>query len=536
LQWSPETITTATSLLTTTSETTSSSNHQWTNQQEQQPFPTSRRTQVQQQLSTTTKTPDGFFNNVPIYFRDGSTPTFSSVHCVGETHHVDTAWMYRSCHYSHFCFDTNTSDFVILRSPAEKLFSEQRQIMNTESNGIYISSSLSMPTSNNLQVAVGGINPRWMGKGHDKGIHKVKWSPRILDIPPPSTTDSPDLSFYELPDHVVLIPFHSFAAHNIGHLLWDDLLPIFTLLSMFDLVNRPPPEDQQPYQHLLLRKVMKHALYASCEKRPKLEQRCQTNLERFLPAMGIDPQTYSTTKQYRLQLSSTTASQSASSPPRSSSLICAKHGVAGIGMLTDHGLVDHGWVYGDMKHPHNHGRGPLLAQFRSYLVHNLGFSRYDNRLLRPPHQIVFSTNSSRNEARQLLFQKQIVAVKNKFSLEHVVMIKNVTMSQLSLKEQVQMALQTTVFITACGGGAVTAMFLPKGATLIVYYPESGGFHFPTSNYTKTPALLDWDLFNNLAHLHVHWFPIGTMDSMESIETLIHLLQLELHSFDNQHVM
>ena len=105
------------------------------------------------------------------------------------------------------------------------------------------------------------------------------------------------------------------------------------------------------------------------------------------------------------------------------------------------------------------------------------------------------------------------------------------MKDLSLKEQIQVAIESAIFVTVSGGGAVTATFLPHGSTLIVYYLEDGGFDFWKYNYTYTPARLDWDLLANAAHLKVHWLPIKTMETKEDLNVLKHLVLHDLESMN-----
>eukprot|EP00536_Pseudo-nitzschia_multiseries_P016128 jgi/Psemu1/292380/fgenesh1_pg.1023_\ len=62
--------------------------------------------------------------------------------------------------------------------------------------------------------------------------------------------------------------------------------------------------------------------------------------------------------------------QTKTKPPR---LVCARHGVAGFGAISDHGdgTRSHGWEAKDYKISHNQGRGGKLYEFRNYLVRNL---------------------------------------------------------------------------------------------------------------------------------------------------------------------
>jgi hypothetical protein len=430
---------------------------------------------------------DGFFNNIPVSLQ--TSPFHSAVHCVGETHEESTAWMYRSCHFSQICVDIKQSEFVLIRSPHEQNFEKRRTKQS------FVSTS-----STNTSVAIGGINPRWEGKDFNQGIDKVRWFPRILDEPPSA--------YYQLPPNVVLVPFHSMAAHNVGHLLWDDLLPIYTLLEMFGLIQ---------YQHLLLRFVTPGLLYGTCEMRRKKVRKCAQNFEKFLPLIGVNPKTFSTTRDMKFQRIKTTDS--------APTLVCAKQGVAGLGMLTDHGNKDHGWNpqrdKGLTTQVQNVGRGSLLYSFRNYMVHNLGFPLQPSK---NEVSIVFSVHSSGDVDRDLGFENQYHTLRKAFPATS---IRLVEMANMTVAEQVRLASTTSVFITTCGGGAMTATFLPRGASLILYYKESGGFDFGSFNLTGGAAYLDWDLFNNAAYLRVHWLPIGGMETQEGLESLMYLIRHEM---------
>ena len=71
-----------------------------------------------------------------------------------------------------------------------------------------------------------------------------------------------------------------------------------------------------------------------------------------------------------------------------------------------------------------------------------------------------------------------------------------TMSDLSLVQQAELVSSTAIFVTVCGGGAVSATFLPKGASLFVF------FHDEEKN--GRPVRLDWDYFNHLGYVRTHW--------------------------------
>ena len=108
-------------------------------------------------------------------------------------------------------------------------------------------------------------------------------------------------------------------------------------------------------------------------------------------------------------------------------------------------------------------------------------------------------------------------------------IQGLDLRTLSLSEQVQLAATTSIFVTTCGGGAVTATFLPRGATLIVFYDAAGGLDFASLSNNQKPARLDWDLLNYAAaaHLRVHWLPLNTMDDPDDQQLFVRLVQHEV---------
>jgi hypothetical protein len=88
------------------------------------------------------------------------------------------------------------------------------------------------------------------------------------------------------------------------------------------------------------------------------------------------------------------------------------------------------------------------------------------------------------------------------------------MSQLSLRDQAEITSQAAIFVTAVGGGAMTATFLRRGASLILFYEAKGGRR--GNRETGKPARLDWDLLNHASHLRVHWLPIETCDETNDL--------------------
>jgi hypothetical protein len=445
---------------------------------------------------------DATFNNYPITLQRDK-PFHSTVHCVGETHHPETAWMHRSCEFQNLCLDIKTKEFHVVASPYEEAFQQRRVDHSFSSTELLY---------NGTNIALGGINPRWQGKDFNQGIDKVRWSPNVLTKAPKE--------YYTLQSDVVFLPFHSFAAHNVGHMLWDDFLPIYTLLQLFGLMNEEDPTSISKL--LLLRVDTLPLLYGTCEMQRKKRIKCAENFAKFLPLLGVDPKTFSTAKTLQFH----------PSPGSNATLVCAKTAAVGLGMLTDHGWKDHGWLPNNAEDSvQNTAKGPLLYHFRNFILHNLGLP-----IIPPPSNdlniILSAHSSSAGGPRDVTFENQQSILKKAFPTANVPIVQ---LSELGVREQIELVSQkTTIFVTTCGGGSMTATFLPRGATLILYYQQTGGFDFTTFNMTGGPAYLDWDLFNNAAYIRVHWLPIETMNTPQGLHTLMYLIRHELDVTSNHH--
>ncbi|GKZ00044.1 hypothetical protein MPSEU_000957800 [Mayamaea pseudoterrestris] len=425
--------------------------------------------------------PQMHFNNQPLTLV--TKQLTSSSNCFNEAPRQfrNISWQFTSCQYTNLCFNVQTFQYVLAAG------------------------------ATSLPVALGGINPRWdVGAGYDRGSTKVKWSPNVMA----AEVDQ----YYQLPDDVVLVPFHSFAGHNVGHLLWDDFFAIFRLLQLYNMLD-----EQERLQILPIRQVLEEKLYATCDIRRNKRLQCTSNFQKFLPLMNVDPMHYSSHKQVNF-------TGNAKSP-----LVCSKRAVAGLGMLTDHGKRDHGWEMhqqregiGESVVPHMLGKGKLFWDFRLFVLRNLGLKDSEPALFikETAPRIIFSLESSRDWDRRLTFTQQIRALEKDLAA-NAANIQAHTLWQMPLADQIQLAMNCHIFVTTCGGGSITATFLPRGASLLVFYNETGGFDFGSFQSNGAPARLDWDLLGNAAHLRVHWLPIGGMDTKDGLNLFVNLIRHEL---------
>ena len=549
------------------------------------------------QRESKNRKPDAMFNGYPLYYHEITTSPavaaqgsnssngdnndndiigdyyYSTVHCIGETYNEqrlqshnakgkenkeiwkrmkDWSWMHRSCHFQFLCLDVEEQEYVIFQDPdllkdhhhhynfqnhdAKESSSrhdviissllEERPLIDITQSGIStVSQNLTTKVHDNRYdygISLGSINLKW----NEYGAMKLKWYPKILTEPPKS--------FYALPSDVIMIPFHSMAAANPGHLVWDDFLPIYTILHMFQMIptSTSPSSSSnmttrdaviEPTTNpnlLLLRYSLPQwpGLWASCDWLEKRREECQKMHNKFGPMLLRNPETRV------LNHRNATTKLTQTTPAKSSNLICAKHAVAGIGSLTDHGTRKiHGWDPRDYAITHNIGRGGLLWDFRNFMMTNLGINTAQDQLHnhKRPYKIIFSKQSS---ARVIDFTNEITILRQKLDPKLAV-VEEYRFRDYTLKKQAELMDSASILVTACGGGSVTGIFLPRGASVLIYYQPQGGLS--AGRRSKTPARLDWDLFNNLSYLKVHWMPQDTMnvDRTELVTFIEHELRV-----------
>ena len=462
--------------------------------------------------------PDGYFNTVPVHFNNKT--IHSTVSCTGENFQPN-AWMFRSCQFQNFCFDTDTKQFVIFRTAQQAAF-----INRTAAQDKFYHIST---TRSDQDVSIGGINAKW----RDGTIGNMRWFPQVVDGPLEG-------GYYELPRGTVWVPYHALAAHNPGHMVWDDFLSIYKLLSMFDKL----PESKDDHRsndtnsstngsdgNKLFVTRMPIKMWGDCEWNPTKHRKCDVLIPKFIPLMGIDKDSLRTPEDSVLDTNRTTltstndtwSSTDPSNQPRSK-YVCAKTGLAGLGYLTDHGDKLHGWIQEDYETTHNAGRGAIFLAFRNFVVGNIGVP-VATRPSGPPYKVVISKFSSNTKGRVRGFGAQNEALRKHFEIGQELIVRGHRMEKLSLQEQAAVTSDAAVFVTANGGGAVTATFLPPGATLIVYYEATGGFR--KNVHTGEPARLDWDLLNHASHLRVHWIPLEDMDSPKNVRFFVELVRNEI---------
>lgn len=422
----------------------------------------------------------------------------SNAHCIGETFH-DNSWRHRSCKYTRMCFDLEEKEFVLFQSRAEQNIEKS---IREHSNPHFLTFSSALNTS----LSLGSLNVQWTE--NDYGVPSLEWTPKILM----GDAELRKYGFYQLAPGKFFLPFHSMAAINPGHLLWDDFLPIYLLLTAFQTDNK---QDMVLVRYVL--KNRERALWATCDLRDATLEVCKRYFKKFLPLMGIPHQSMRSTEDSLLTLSD---EQSAKSK-----YVCADNGFAGMGMFSDHGQKTHGWSKKDYETAHNIGRAETFYNFRNFMLKNIQIDPEINIQTSSTFYITFATPNSKDRTRRPSIVKHINLVKDTFKKNDDINVREVNFSSLKLEEQLKVVTETSILISVCGGGAVTSMFLSKGASLIMLYPDE-----PEKQGRKNyPARLDWDFFSNQGYFRVHWVPISSMHQKKDLDLFLEVLKYDLEN-------
>ena len=442
-----------------------------------------------QRSANSTKTIDKFLGmHLGFVFKEARS---SVVHCVGDNFLPKTSSGYRSCQFRHICWDLDRKDFVIFESPQHQRATE----LQKEMGSMYVRSSFDFNTT----VSTSATTEGRLRQGLDGN-----WFPRTVPMDPMK-------GFYELPQDIVLVPveFPEDGSMSRKDVLFDFFLPVYNLLAMFDLQGKQP---------LLVN------LSPSCSTENGLN--CYGEVTQFLPLMNKDA---SLLKEIFMTINDQIAMPPGETSKYQSNLICAKYGAAGIGALTDHGIhkMSHGERRKDYTFVQNSGRGPLLFNFRNHLLSNMGIkgdrnSSFNNDL---PLKVTVSVSESK-KSRVQYFQKQIEAFRATFPSDQL-SLESYNMSTLPLTQQLKIATETSIYISVMGEGVLPAFFLPRGATLIIFYNDNSEFASVSKRETTFPVKLDWDLWNNLGYVHVHWLPLGTKNKTQDLDVLLKIVEDEI---------
>ena len=418
-----------------------------------------------------------------------SIPT-SHVHCLGDNFVRKQAPCYISCQVRYMCVDMTSREFVVFPSTTQQKLDSS---INNVPDGDFI--SIGSRTRNSSVMT--GKNIRFSTN--------LAWFPTIRQL-----TSKERGGFYELPQDIFLIPFSLEPTHasNPGHLLWDYFLPFFTLLSMYHYGGQSHHDSSK-----------KRMMLIDVDDACFVIHHCRKMVAKFLQLLGLSEFVTMST----VDLVQHEVDPYPDHTVNKSNLVCSRDGAVGIGMLTDHGYNRHGQNLDDYQHVHNSGRGHAFYAFRSFMVENILDSPSTNDRRVP--KIVFSVNSTDNRIRRKDFASQIEAVQRHIPGASVMAVE---LARLSIKQQVELVVDASVFVSVVGGSTSLATMLPRRAAVILYFCTEDSFVGKTKK-KDFPTMMDFDFWNNASHLRLHWLPSGSMNQHQDIEFLVQLIQSELET-------
>lgn len=430
----------------------------------------------------------------------------SVVHCVGDNFLPKTSAGYRSCQFRQLCFSLSKKEFVIFPSEQDQFTLSLLKSMDSR----YVRASFEV---NNISVATSATSENRLRQGIDGD-----WFPSPLVAKHLHNNSG----LYQLPDDVVLVPvyFPEDGSMPLKDVLFDFFLPIFNLLSMFEL------QDKKILLANLRSSSCTHANATLCYK----------NVMAFLPLMNKDFNRNNAFLDVAIHNINDLEGGHLGNRKHRPNHICARFGAAGIGALTEHGIhkKSHGERIKDYTFVHNSGRGKLFFDFRNHLLGNMGMKRAEDKAKNDiPAKITISMSQSKRSGVHD-FREQLRAIQSHFPKDKV-HVQEYNMLELPLTTQLEIASETSIFISVMGDGALPAFFLPWGATLILFYNDESEFVSVTKSEKTFPVKLDWDLWNNLSYIRVHWLPLGGKNGAEDLDMLLKListtLDLKMHTPD-----
>jgi hypothetical protein len=281
--------------------------------------------------------------------------------------------------------------------------------------------------------------------------------------------------------------YFSYNAENFGHFLGDELLPIFRAAMNFGLESVPlqmvkmqaKDVNQYPYTCDWMASQGMEQYSANC-------RRNYQNLPRLLSHLPL------------LELNT------AFGDPNK--LFCFHTMISGFGYLSDHCMdpTQHGHRpegFREDGHICGHGVGPIFWAFRNHVL-----SRLNIKDIVPLESInvLISMGTSKNREYPGYDSLPNLLTEH-FSQVHYcgkgVKVQSEFLERLPIEEQVLRASQSSVLISATGGGAFSLLFLPRWSTAILY---TG-----TSNST-----LDDMFFAHLGYVNVEY--ITSEQPLESV--------------------
>jgi hypothetical protein len=279
------------------------------------------------------------------------------------------------------------------------------------------------------------------------------------------------------------VVFYEYNSENFGHMLMDVLLPIYSVLDGFNLLER---RDVQ-----LFRYSIPDPICFSCDCQiDKAENGNQHERHQFGNAPKFCARFYSQlVEMFHGDPNKQVQVLNATDMINSKTPICFEELVVGMPQYSDdclegsHGKDQNIWSLC------NHGRQSQFWRFREFIFQNLGLSNT------PPqsHKITITQRGGGMMTRDINNIDELVSsLQTKFENSEVNVVE---WHKLTIRQQLELAASTTVLITPPGGVSYISIFLPRWATGIRLYPQDfrNDWHimhylgYITNEHVKTPG-------------------------------------------------
>ncbi len=148
----------------------------------------------------------------------------------------------------------------------------------------------------------------------------------------------------------------------------------------------------------------------------------------------------------------------------------------------------------------NHGKEQLFKEFRDNLLRR---NNLDPNFIPQKHQILLTKKTSYTFKRSI---SNLAEVEDFIRKTYpTITVKVVDFSNLTIHDQLEVMLHTTIFITPCGGVSMMAPFLPHGAHAIFmdYFANKDQLGF----YTGESAAMEGAFWNHWAHMKRNYYQV-----------------------------
>ena len=334
--------------------------------------------------------------------------------------------------------------------------------------------------------------PFTLGVGENRRAGELNIRPKLL--PTSQFSDYATKNYYRrIPGNSVL--WHEYILWNFGHVLTDNLLPIFSLQDSFGV---PTPDislfEYKPSRSLSVNceaAVTKRWITNIPGKAGQVLDDCRRFVSTMFPMITRQP--------VRL-LSETMVSNTTDSASGGQQFVCFDNLLVGYPLLSlshtyrlnteaqdtqrrNNGspVVDLGW----------HGRQSQLWRFRQYTMENLGIPQ--QKKTNKTRIVIWHRDDKKRQLRNV--PQFATYLRNQLHSERDLEVIVTDFVSMSLEEQVELLSQSAVHITGPGGGSFIGVYLPQGSTQIRLY--------------SSDMYLEQPFFNALGYIHADY--VGCTD-------------------------